>query len=126
MPSLVCLSEHDEIVPSDAVQQHINEHEHKVGKEANMVQSFMMDEANHGQILFDPALASVLATRLGTFVREVDRTVARRRGAVREREEDEAQRVDWLLTKVRRLPPHARLARASFSLLTCANCCSRR
>ena len=78
LPSLVCLSEHDEIVPSNAVERHIAQHAKKNGA-ANLVESYMMAGANHGDMLFKPELMDALSDRIGLHYVKVDEL--RRNGA---------------------------------------------
>lgn len=63
LPSLVCLSEKDEIVPSSAVKRHIDQHAKRTGN-ANVVESYMMQGANHGGMLFDPEVLEQLQLRI--------------------------------------------------------------
>eukprot|EP00960_Hanusia_phi_P076623 768588-Hanusia_phi.AAC.5 len=70
IPSLVCLSEHDEIVPSHAVHRHIEQHASSFGQHT-CVKSYTMRNANHGQILFDRDLSRELAGRLSSVWRDL-------------------------------------------------------
>ncbi|EKX46261.1 hypothetical protein GUITHDRAFT_107873 [Guillardia theta CCMP2712] len=70
IPSLVCLSEHDEIVPSHAVHRHIEQHASRLGQH-NCVRSYTMRNANHGQMLFDRDISRDLASRLSSVWREL-------------------------------------------------------
>jgi len=82
--SLVCLSEKDEIAPAVAVQDHIEQHRRKVGEDKSLVRSFMMEDASHGQMLFDDNLAARLASRLSDFYEVCEEQAGRRAVPLRE------------------------------------------
>jgi len=78
IPSLVCLSENDEIVPSSAVERHVQQHAEKVG-DSNLVESYMMYGANHGDMLFNPEVMGRLQERIGEHYTKIE--AKRRRGS---------------------------------------------
>jgi pimeloyl-ACP methyl ester carboxylesterase len=79
LPSLVCLSENDEIVPSGAVQRHIAQHSKKMGDDS-LVDSYMMHGSNHGDMLFNPEIMEALSQRIGQHYNKIE--AARSSGVV--------------------------------------------
>ena len=63
LPSLICLSEQDEIVPSSAVARHVSMHAKRAGAD-NLVESYVMQGASHGEMLFDDDIMGPLAARI--------------------------------------------------------------
>mmetsp|Transcript_63000 Transcript_63000/g.130931 ORF Transcript_63000/g.130931 Transcript_63000/m.130931 type:complete len:606 (+) Transcript_63000:154-1971(+) len=82
--SLVCLSDQDEIVPSQAVEQHIAKFNAAVGGGNSLVRSYMMTDAHHGAVLFDSDMALRLAARCSDFWEVCDETAVRVRRPLRE------------------------------------------
>jgi pimeloyl-ACP methyl ester carboxylesterase len=76
LPSLVCLSEKDEIVPTNAVKRHIEQHAKRMG-DANVVDSYIMHGANHGEMLFDPEVMEQLQMRINGHYVAVEEKRAR-------------------------------------------------
>lgn len=77
LPSLVCLSENDEIVPSSAVQRHVQQHAQQMG-DSNLVESYMMHGANHGDMLFNPEVMEGLQERIGEHYDKIEIARSRR------------------------------------------------
>jgi pimeloyl-ACP methyl ester carboxylesterase len=71
IPTLVCLSEKDEIVPVEAVLQHLDEHE-KLHPENNLVKPYLMKGANHGEMLFDDNILQGLVDEISQLYKKVD------------------------------------------------------
>jgi pimeloyl-ACP methyl ester carboxylesterase len=92
LPTVVCLSENDEIGPARAVEKHISQHAAAcsasacsvgarghggaaatgAGAEADsVVESYMMDGASHGGFLFDSELLAGLVKRIGEHYAKV-------------------------------------------------------
>jgi len=65
IPSLVCLSERDEIGPSSAVYRHILEHERSTkSKSNNVVEAYMLKNVGHGDFCFNQTVLQDLAQRI--------------------------------------------------------------
>lgn len=60
----------DEIVPSNAVERHIQKHAKKMG-DSNLVESYMMP-GNHGEMLFDEDIMEALTQRIGEHYAQVE------------------------------------------------------
>jgi hypothetical protein len=61
----------DEIVPSNAVERHIQKHAKKMG-DSNLVESYMMRGANHGEMLFDEDTMEDLTQRIGEHYARIE------------------------------------------------------
>jgi hypothetical protein len=77
LPALICLSELDTIVPSDAVRRHIEQHAEKVGEE-NVVDSYVMQGAFHGDMLFNPKIMDALSERIGAHYVKIEEARSKR------------------------------------------------
>ena len=66
LPTVVCLSEHDEIGPALAVDKHIAQHSAACAdkRETSCVESYMMQGATHGGFLFDAVMLQKLSARI--------------------------------------------------------------
>ena len=77
LPALICLSELDTIVPSDAVRRHIEQHAEKMGEE-NVVDSYVMQGAFHGDMLFNPKIMDALSERIGAHYLKIEEARSKR------------------------------------------------
>ncbi|EKX54917.1 hypothetical protein GUITHDRAFT_99568 [Guillardia theta CCMP2712] len=71
IPSIICLSERDQIVPSSAVLHHIAEHAAGLS-EASCVEAYVMGDAKHGQLLFDEEIRNELVSKISGMWRRVN------------------------------------------------------
>ena len=86
LPTVVCLSEHDEIGPALAVEKHINQHAEECAdkRQTSCVQSYMMKGATHGGFLFDPDMLQALMSRISQHYTSIPATPSAARGLSRE------------------------------------------
>jgi len=85
VPGLVCVSENDEIVPSWAVEKHVEEHAESLGgPDKSLVECYMIEGSNHGQILFDGDLANEVAGRVNLFWEQVNTQLENQRRPLRQ------------------------------------------
>eukprot|EP00290_Baffinella_frigidus_P010471 CAMPEP_0180142584 /NCGR_PEP_ID=MMETSP0986-20121125/15673_1 /TAXON_ID=697907 /ORGANISM="non described non described, Strain CCMP2293" /LENGTH=606 /DNA_ID=CAMNT_0022085821 /DNA_START=19 /DNA_END=1839 /DNA_ORIENTATION=- len=71
VPTLVCLSEKDEIVPVRAVLDHLAEHA-SLHPEDNLVEPYLMEGANHGEMLFSDEILVALTGQIASLYAKVD------------------------------------------------------
>ena len=77
LPTVVCLSEKDEIGPARAVEKHIAQHAEAqlaAAQAPSVVESWMMDGASHGGFLFDPNLLQALSARISSHYAQIVQT----------------------------------------------------
>ena len=76
LPTVVCLSEQDEIGPALAVEKHIDQHTAATALEGerSVVESYMMHDASHGGFLFSAELLKGLTARITEHYAKVQTT----------------------------------------------------
>jgi pimeloyl-ACP methyl ester carboxylesterase len=93
LPTVVCLSEQDEIGPALAVEKHIEQHKaaSAIKGQRSVVESYMMMDATHGGFLFSPELLKGLCTRIAAHYDKVQ-TTSRTAVASRSRAQEQNRR----------------------------------